>query len=82
MHLFYKILPVSISSDSLGPISPSFKNEAINLQFALRVWNIVYYCVNTFVPNAPFVYPLNTSENLTVEKGCIGNKSVNGIGFT
>ena len=35
---------------------------------------------NPFVPNAPFLYPLKTSENLTVfscfqgiEKGCIGN---------
>ena len=31
---------------------------------------------NPFVPNAPFLYPLKTSENLTVEKGCIGNKWV------
>ena len=35
-----------------------------------------------FVPNALFLYPLKTSENLKfscfqgVEKGCIGNKSV------
>ena len=33
-----------------------------------------------FVPNAPFLYPLKTSENLTVfqglEKGCIGNEWV------
>ena len=39
--------------------------------------------LNPFVPNAPFLYPLKTSENLTVflcfqglEKGCIGNKWV------
>ena len=31
---------------------------------------------NPFVPNAPFLYPLKTSENLTVEKGCIENKWV------
>ena len=40
--------------------------------------------INPLVPNAPFLYPLKTSENLTVfgffqgvEKGCIGNKWVN-----
>ena len=39
---------------------------------------------NPFVPNASFVYPLKTSENLKVfwrfqgvEKGCIGSKWVN-----
>ena len=38
---------------------------------------------NPFVPNSPFLYPLKTSENLTVfwcfqgvEKECIGNKWV------
>ena len=37
--------------------------------------------LNPFIPNAPFLYPLKTSQNLTVflqiqgaEKGCIGNK--------
>ena len=37
--------------------------------------------VNPFVPNAPFLYPLKTSENLTffgyfqsVGKGCTGNE--------
>ena len=41
-------------------------------------------CVNPFVPNAPFLYPLKTSENRKVfwcfqgvDKGCIGNKRVN-----
>ena len=40
---------------------------------------------NPFVPNAPFLYPLKILENLKfsdvfrgVEKGCIGNKWVNG----
>ena len=40
--------------------------------------------LNPFFPNAPFFYPLKTSENLTifwcfqgVEKGCIGNEWVN-----
>ena len=39
---------------------------------------------NPFVPNAPFLYPLKTSEKFTVfwcfqgvEKGCIGNDWVN-----
>ena len=38
---------------------------------------------NSFVPNAPFLYPLDTSENIMffwcfqgVEKWCIGNKSI------
>ena len=38
---------------------------------------------NPFIPNAPFLYPLKTSENITVfwcfqavEKGCIVNKLV------
>ena len=38
---------------------------------------------NPFVPNAPFLYPLKTSQNRKifwcfqeVEKGCIGNKWV------
>ena len=41
--------------------------------------------VNPFVPNAPFLCPLKTSENLTVfcfqgvEKGCAGNEWVNMI---
>ena len=42
-------------------------------------------CLNPFVPNGHFLYPLKTSENLTVqvlcfqgaENGCIGNKWVN-----
>ena len=30
---------------------------------------------NPFVPNAPFLYHLKTSEHVSgVEKGCIGNK--------
>ena len=41
---------------------------------------------NPFVPNAPFLYPLKTSENRKVflcfqgvEKGCIGNKWVDEV---
>ena len=46
------------------------------------------YFINTFIPNAPFLYPLKTSKNLTVfwcfqgvEKGCIGNYWVKFITF-
>ena len=42
--------------------------------------------INPFVPNAPFLYTLKTSENLKVflyfqgvEKECIGNEWVNTI---
>ena len=42
-----------------------------------------YVCINPFVPNAPFLYTLKTSENLMVfwyfqgvEKGCMENKWV------
>ena len=42
--------------------------------------------VNSFVPSAPFLYPLKTSENRKgflfsggVENGCIGNEWVNGV---
>ena len=38
----------------------------------LAEWNF-----NPFVPNAPFLYPLKTSENYTmVERGCTGNECV------
>ena len=30
--------------------------------------------INLFVPNAPFLYHLKTSENLALEKGYIGDK--------
>ena len=45
---------------------------------------VVILPINPFVPNAPFLYPLKTSENCNVfwcfqgiEKGCVGNKWVN-----
>ena len=44
------------------------------------------FSISPFIPNAPFLYPLKTSENLKVfwwfqgvEKGCIGNKWVKGF---
>ena len=43
-------------------------------------YNVLTVNANSFVPNAPFLYPVKTSENLTnfcclqgVEKGCTGN---------
>ena len=50
-------------------------------------WKILLFSeavLNPFVPNAPFLYPVKTSENLTVswcfqgvEKECVGNEWVN-----
>ena len=61
-------------------ISPLLQKVPVAVIFHLGVTN----CVNPFVPNAPFLYPLKTSENRKVfwcfqgvEKGCIGNKRVN-----
>ena len=48
--------------------------------------NIAKECFIPFVPNAPFLYPLKTSENLTafgcfqgVKKGCIENECVKAV---
>ena len=56
--------------------SPSYLRH----RWLQRVLNLF----NPFVPNAPFFYPLKTSENLTIfwcfqgiEKWCIGNTLVN-----
>ena len=45
------------------------------------ITNVIYFCVDPFVSNAPFLYPLKTSENLTIfqffqgiEKRCIENE--------
>ena len=50
----------------------------------LEINQFTQFSLNLFVPNAPFLFPLKTSENLTVfwyfqgvEKGCIGNKWIN-----
>ena len=64
----------------------------------LKKYNTFFHCEcyitlhNPFAPNAPLLYPLKISENLTVfwcfqgvEKGCIGNKWVTcqgGITYT
>ena len=52
-------------------------------QHLSNIWSSIHEKVNPFVPNAPFLYTLETSENLTVfscfqgvEKGCIANECV------
>ena len=57
--------------------------EEYSICFVLLYSTSLYYTVNPFVPNAPFLNPLKTSEHLMVfryfqgvEKGCIGNKWV------
>ena len=51
---------------------------ALDLKISLTL-----LCFHLLVPTAPFLYPLKTSENLTVfcfqvvEKGCSGNEWVN-----
>ena len=54
------------------------------LEIIRKLFKLEYLYVNPFVPNAPFLYPLKTSENQKVlrcfqgvEKGCIGNEWVN-----
>ena len=61
------------------------------LKFICLMWptmNKFAQLNNSFVSNAPFLYRLKTSENLTVswcfqgvEKGCIGNEWVNMISW-
>ena len=50
-----------------------------------NIQDIFLNAINPFIPNAPFLYPLKTSENHKVfwcfqgaKKGCIGNEWVNG----
>ena len=52
----------------------------IHLVFSL-FWCYAYFCLNPFIHNALFLYPLKTTEKLRVfwcfqgeERGCIGNK--------
>ena len=54
---------------------------------AIKSWkekNSISLVFNPLSPTAPFLYPQQTSENLTIfcflgiEKGCIGNERVNG----
>ena len=63
------------------------KKETLPHDFIRDLQNIFQssYVYNSFVPSAPFPYPLKTSEKLTVfryfqgvEKGCIWSKWVKG----
>ena len=69
-------------------VNNSFWCNSLNISFRDIAFNWIMTAlplntVNPFVPNAPFLYPLKTSESLTVfwcfqgvGKGCIGNKCV------
>ena len=69
-----------------------FSKKLLKIGYMLKIENVFkgyfqvseLFFLNAFVPNAPFLYPLKTSENRTVfwyfqgvEKGCIGNEWVN-----
>ena len=60
-------------------------NTSRAIAFALNFFNKTVHqdSINPFIPNATFLHPLKTLENLTVfwcfkgiQKGCIGNKCV------
>ena len=68
--------------------------DVTSLTFSIRYFHVFLALKETFftrpykafVPNAPFLYPLKTSENLTVfwcfqgiEKGYVGNEWVNNV---
>ena len=38
----------------------------VPLTFPSSKYGMLYEDINPFIPNAPFLYPLKTSENLTV----------------
>ena len=76
----------------LKPYKKPFPIKCINSSLLYNWYyfyhNFIIVIINPFVPNAPFLYPSKTSENLTVfwcfqgvEKGCIGNEWVN-VTFT
>ena len=85
--IFYLLLTACIAPFENFWERLHFKSLMILLMFKLIVQNsLSYFCDNRFVPNAPFHYPLKTSENRNVfwcfqgeEKGCIRN---NGSKFT
>ena len=62
-----------------------FPSFTYKITFSLSLcWNILENAFKPFVSNAPFLYPLKTSENLTIfwcfqgiERECIGNEWVN-----
>ena len=54
-------------------------SQNISVFLCISSWAkiVLEFNFNPFVPNAPFLYPLKTSENLQgFEKGCIGNEWV------
>ena len=42
------------------------QREFDHLRFLLNFLSLVFLAVNPFIPNAPFLYPLKTSENAKV----------------
>ena len=58
-------------------------DDFVRIKESAEFVKVKEFTFNSFVPNASFLYPLKTSENLTVfrcfhvlEKGCIGNEWV------
>ena len=63
-------------------VTKTFKANQFKQGAVLTSYSVFF--INPFLPNAHFLYPLKTSENLMVfwcfqgvEKGCIGNEWVN-----
>ena len=76
-----------ISDEKARPNRKLPKLWILNVPAIKFSFNVEYF--NPFVANAPFLYPLKTSENLIVfwcsqgiEKECIGNKSVSQLLLT
>ena len=76
-----------MQSKRLNKSSNSWRDTKIIAYFAINFYQIhlvnSYWSFNPFVPNAPLVFPLKTSENHTffwcfqgIEKGWIGNECV------
>ena len=73
MSLIYFCTHLNIKTPEVFACVQGVQKETIGMKW-----------VNLFVPNAPFLYPLKTSENCKVfwcfqgvEKRCIGNEWVN-----
>ena len=74
------------SEDKNIQMSKYLSNHKYRRITSLFVALVLLLTVNPFVPNAPFLYTLETSENLTVfwcfqgeEKGCFGSEWINRI---
>ena len=85
-----KTYPSSYFPAKIYPINTSLLGSSapcIVINFLVLINHFYFHSLlffNSFIPNASFLNPLKTSENLTVfwcfqavEKGCIGNKWVN-----